>query len=434
MSKFGYVTGADGQVYTRTSEPDWLRNNWLLNWLLNSNKHYVAASSIGGVSGGGSAGGDLAYAKNSIYSPTSIPTYGPAGGVSAASLGYTALQRQLTNQEQLNQVYQPQLQSYMQGDPTGGYGAQMQSLMQGQFSTNDPSYQWRLQQGQGAVERSAAARGLLNSGQAAIELMNYGQGAASTEYQAQFNRTLQAMQASETSFQSGYNRLAELAGMTPSQQIAANQANLNYAKLGADTKFGYDQLAANQNLGYADLNARTGLGYAGLAERASADQAHLNLATDQFSYQAAQGQLHQDQMNNTDKAFQSMMSGYRSGGFAGGGGGAGAGASSGSGASSSYTGAMGGPDAPGYGYTGALPSPFVNYNLEGSNGFSGTYSNSGPNYYYGTSTLPPSGITPYYGPNGIPIYSDRPGVDPSGFGGEVSGESFGMSGYSGGGD
>ena len=415
MPIFGSVIGADGQVYTRTSEPD---------FLLNSNKHYVAASAIGGVSGGGSAG----------YSPTSIPTYGPAGGVSAASLGYTALQRQLTNQEQLNQVYQPQLQSYMQGDPTGGYGAQMQSLMQGQFSTNDPSYQWRLQQGQGAVERSAAARGLLNSGQAAIELMNYGQGAASTEYQAQFNRTLQAMQASETSFQSGYNRLAELAGMTPSQQIAANQANLNYAKLGADTKFGYDQLAANQNLGYADLNARTGLGYAGLAERASADQAHLNLATDQFSYQAAQGQLYQDQMNNTDKAFQSMMSGYRSGGFAGGGGGAGAGASSGSGASSSYTGAMGGPDAPGYGYTGALPSPFVNYNLEGSNGFSGTYSNSGPNYYYGTSTLPPSGITPYYGPNGIPIYSDRPGVDPSGFGGEVSGGSFGLSGYSGGGD
>ena len=415
MTIFGSVIGADGQVYTRTSEPD---------FLLNSNKHYVAASAIGGVSGGGSAG----------YSPTSTPTYGPAGGVSAASLGYTALQRQLTNQEQLNQVYQPQLQSYMQGDPTGGYGAQMQSLMQGQFSTNDPSYQWRLQQGQGAVERSAAARGLLNSGQAAIELMNYGQGAASTEYQAQFNRTLQAMQASETSFQSGYNRLAELAGMTPSQQIAANQANLNYAKLGADTKFGYDQLAANQNLGYADLNARTGLGYAGLAERASADQAHLNLATDQFSYQAAQGQLHQDRMNNTDKAFLSMMSGYRSGGFAGGGGGAGAGASSGSGASSSYTGAMGGPDAPGYGYTGALPSPFVNYDLEGSNGFFGTYSNSGPNYYYGTSTLPPSGITPYYGPNGIPIYSDRPGVDPSGFGGEVSGGSFGMSGYSGGGD
>lgn len=426
MPSFGSVTGADGQVYTRTGDPNWLRN---------SNDHYVAASSIGGVSGGGSAGGDLSYAKNSIYSPSSIPTYGPAGGVSAASLGYTAPQRQLTGQEQLNQIYQPQLQAYMQGDPTGGYGAQMQSLMQGQFSTNDPSYQWRLEQGQGAVERSAAARGLLNSGNAAVELMNYGQGAASTEYQAQFNRTLQAMQASETSFQSGYNRLAELSGMTPSQQIAAGQLNLNYAKLGADTKFGYDQLAANQNLGYADLNARTGLGYAGLAERASADQANLNLATDQFSYQAAQGQLRQDQLNNTDKAFQSVMNGYRPGGFAGGGGGgAGAGAGGGLGSAGAYTGAMGGPDAPGYGYTGALPSPFVNYSLEGANGFSGTYNNSGPNYYYGTSTLPPSGITPYYGPNGIPIYSDRPGVDPSGFGGDVSGGSFGLSGYSGGGD
>ena len=77
-ASFGSVIGADGQVYTRTSEPD---------WLLNSNKHLVAASSI-----------DLAYAKNSTYSPTSIPTYGPAGGVSAASLGYAAPQRQLTGQ------------------------------------------------------------------------------------------------------------------------------------------------------------------------------------------------------------------------------------------------------------------------------------------------------------------------------------------------
>jgi len=77
MPFFGSVTGADGQVYTRTGDPNWLRN---------SNDHYVAASSIGGVAGGG----DFAYAKNSIYSPTSIPTYGPAGGVSAASLGYAA--------------------------------------------------------------------------------------------------------------------------------------------------------------------------------------------------------------------------------------------------------------------------------------------------------------------------------------------------------
>src|SRR5262245_22680707 len=58
------------------------------------------------------------------------------------------------------------------------------------FSEDDPSYQWRLQQGMQALEKSAATRGLLRSGSILKGMTGYAQGMASTEYQAAFNRYL----------------------------------------------------------------------------------------------------------------------------------------------------------------------------------------------------------------------------------------------------
>jgi hypothetical protein len=55
-------------------------------------------------------------------------------------------------------------------DPTKSYQDQLQQMTMGQFSPSDPSYQWRFDQGQLAAERSLASKGLLNSGNAAIEL------------------------------------------------------------------------------------------------------------------------------------------------------------------------------------------------------------------------------------------------------------------------
>jgi uncharacterized protein YukE len=98
-------------------------------------------------------------------------------------------------------------------DPSNIYRSRLRQMMLGEFSPSDPSYQWRFDQGQQAVERSLAARGLLNSGNAAIELQQYGQGAASQEYQAQFYRILQAMTGVENQYDSQMNRLMELAGI-----------------------------------------------------------------------------------------------------------------------------------------------------------------------------------------------------------------------------
>jgi hypothetical protein len=69
--------------------------------------------------------------------------------------------------------------------------------------TTDPSYQFRLAEGQKAVENSGAARGMTLSGAALKALTKYGQGAASTE------------------FQNSYNRLAGVSGM--GQSAAAGQ-------------------------------------------------------------------------------------------------------------------------------------------------------------------------------------------------------------------
>ena len=70
----------------------------------------------------------------------------------------------------------------------GQYQQSLQQLMQGKFTPTDPSYQFRLDQGTEAVNRGAAASGLLRSGNRLAELMQYGQNLGSTEYGNQFQR------------------------------------------------------------------------------------------------------------------------------------------------------------------------------------------------------------------------------------------------------
>ena len=78
---------------------------------------------------------------------------------------------------------------------------------------NDPGYQFRMQQGNQAIERSAAARGGLLSGAAAKALTRYSQGVASDEFNNAYNRF-------NNDKSTGFNRLASLAGVG---QAATNQ-------------------------------------------------------------------------------------------------------------------------------------------------------------------------------------------------------------------
>lgn len=69
-----------------------------------------------------------------------------------------------------------------------GYQSDLRTLMNGEFKPTDPSYKWRFDQGMESVNRGAAASGMLNSGNRLAELVNFGQGQASTEYSNQFAR------------------------------------------------------------------------------------------------------------------------------------------------------------------------------------------------------------------------------------------------------
>lgn len=83
------------------------------------------------------------------------------------------------------------------------------NLVNPQNLQNDPGYQFRLQQGNTAINNAAAARGLGNSGAALKALTAYGQNVASDEYDKAYNRE--------------YNRLSQLTGM--GNQTATNLAN-----------------------------------------------------------------------------------------------------------------------------------------------------------------------------------------------------------------
>lgn len=89
-----------------------------------------------------------------------------------------------------------------------------------------PGYQFQLQQGQNALQNSAAASGGLLSSGTAKALDQYSQGLASTDYNNLFNQALSGYQTNFNTFNTGQNNLYNrLAGV--SQLGASSAAGLN---------------------------------------------------------------------------------------------------------------------------------------------------------------------------------------------------------------
>ena len=107
--------------------------------------------------------------------------------------------------------------------------------------TQDPGYAFRLEQGQKALERSAAARGGLISGNTGGALQQFGQGLASQEYQNAYNRAL-----------TQYNTTAALAGVgqTATNQLGA--AGQNYAMNAGNAYGAAGQARASGYMGMAN--------------------------------------------------------------------------------------------------------------------------------------------------------------------------------------
>lgn len=130
------------------------------------------------------------------------------------------------------------------GDATGANGPEGYARATTNFRT-DPGYQFELGQGLQAIDRGAASRGLLSSGNTAMAEQQYGTGLADQSYSNYVNRLLPYLQQ---------------------QDVAASGINANRTGLGGAINSSYG------NQGNLAFNTQAGIGQA----RSAADVAQAN--------------------------------------------------------------------------------------------------------------------------------------------------------------
>ena len=154
-------------------------------------------------------------------------------------------------------------------DPFKDYLAKS-GLSGGQFNQNNPQYQFLLKQGQQALDRSAAARGMGYSGAQMKAAQQFGQGLASQQYDKEYDRA-------RGEFGDYYNRLASLA--SGGQQTAQSLGGIgsNYATGASNTLASLSN--AQTNILGQQANARA----SGYAAQANALNNTLGGLTDLWS-------------------------------------------------------------------------------------------------------------------------------------------------------
>lgn len=210
-------------------------------------------------------------------SSTGIPgTAGPDGvmtpnGTIDASKGNLVTQFDPNGQTQIDpNTGQPFPQAA--GGPDGKFGSLAQGFDE-KFAAptdvteqNDPGYQFRLKQGQDAIEHSAAARGGLLSGGTGKALNDYAQGSASNEYGNVYNRALTEYQQRYNVFNNNqstlFNRLANLSGFGQTATAQLNSAGTNAANNNSTILMNSGQQIGQQ---LNNAGAATASGYAGTA-------------------------------------------------------------------------------------------------------------------------------------------------------------------------
>lgn len=159
-----------------------------------------------------------------------------------------------TNTHQANKLFDP----YATVGSTAASG--LNTALANPFKFNmadDPGYQFRLQQGQKAVEQSAAARGGAMSGGALKELTQYGQGFASNEYQNAFARNQQQLQNLFQGAGLGMNAVGQQSSNL-NQNSALGSSILGNASALDASVLGQNSALASQNLTGAGNAAAAG--------------------------------------------------------------------------------------------------------------------------------------------------------------------------------
>lgn len=178
-----------------------------------------------------------------------------AGGAMASRGAKKAAQTQAASADRASQIQQENfeqtrkdLMPYKQAGDTSLSQLMGQMTPDGYFNQtytgqdiySDPSYQFRLQQGQDAIQSSAAAKGGLLTGATLKALQNYGQDAASQEYGNAYNR----FNADQTN---RYNRLSNLVGIGQNAAAQVGNAGAQTAQaIANNTMAGANSIAAGQ--------------------------------------------------------------------------------------------------------------------------------------------------------------------------------------------
>ena len=163
----------------------------------------MGGGGMGGYSGGGMSGGGTMGSGITPYNPLANynpePYNAPAPFMPPAYEGATPFARP----------------EYAAAQPFTGLSVEEMNA--------DPGYQFRMQQGQQALERSGAARGVTNTGGTLRNILDYGQQAGSQEYGAAYGRKLNNFITDEqnrfNAYQSNYAN-----AMNASNQNEVNRA------------------------------------------------------------------------------------------------------------------------------------------------------------------------------------------------------------------
>ncbi len=147
-------------------------------------------------------------------------------------------------------------------------------------AATDPSLDFRLREGQKAIERSAAAKGNVLSGGTAKALTQYSQDLASTEYQNMFNRALTEYQTKQQAQQQLYAQLFGVTGL-----------GANAAQSSADFGQRYGQQAGAMDMATQEMINNLLMGGAGA----------------QSSGQVAQGNAWANALNGVSNAVGGMV-------------------------------------------------------------------------------------------------------------------------------
>lgn len=143
------------------------------------------------------------------------------------------------------------------GDATGANGAAGYDRARTNFKT-DPGYGFQMDQGLQALQRTHAAAGNLNSGNADIDTLKYSQGLADQAYGNYVSRLAPYLTAQQGATAGAANSAAGLGqGLNASYQGQGGAANANYTGQGASNA----AATMNEyNVGKNILGAITGVG------------------------------------------------------------------------------------------------------------------------------------------------------------------------------